>query len=160
MLRKLALLVMAVGLVGCGEEAEERQILRDYVNAMSQMDAKNRQVAITIEQLRKPIAQISERDLAEARQLINDYVTQLQGLVPSDLDYSELRVTHNRYVSKVMQAIELSGDKGRAMQSEKSNVYIGVRRIEKLNKQHYNSIDILWLRQKISDPYPLQWPSD
>ena len=160
MLRKLALLILAVGLVGCVEEAEERQILRDYVNAMSQMDAKNRQVAITIEQLRKPIAQISERDLAEARQLINDYVTQLQGLVPGDLDYSELRETHNRYVSKVMQAIELSGDKGRAMQSEKSNVYIGVRHIEKLNKQHYNTIDILWLRQKISDPYPLQWPSD
>jgi hypothetical protein len=33
------------------------------------MDAKNRQIAIAIEQLRKPIAQISERDLAEARQL-------------------------------------------------------------------------------------------
>ncbi len=107
MLRELALLALAVGMVGCGDEAEERQILRDYVNAMSQMDAKNRQVAITIEQLRKPIAQISERDLAEARQLINDYVTQLQGLVPSDLDYSELRVTHNRYVSKVTQAIKL-----------------------------------------------------
>ena len=47
---------------------------------------KSWQIAITIEQLRKPIPQISERDLAEARQLINDYVTQLQGLVPSDLD--------------------------------------------------------------------------
>ena len=44
------------------------------------------------------------------RQLINDYVTQLRGLVPGDLDYSELRVTHNRYVSKVTQAIKLSGD--------------------------------------------------
>ena len=159
MLRKLALLALAVGMVGCGDEAEERQILLDYVNSVRQMDAKNRQIAITIDQLRKPIAQTSERDLAEARQLINDYVTQLQGLVPSDLDYSELRVTHNRYVSKVTQAIKLSGDEGRETKWEKSNVDIGVRHIEKLTKRHYNGIDILWLRQKISDPYPLVWPS-
>ncbi len=69
MLRKLALLALAVGMVGCGNEAEGRQILLDYVNSVSQMDAKSWQIAITIEQLRKPIAQISERDLVEARQL-------------------------------------------------------------------------------------------
>ena len=83
----------------------------------------------------------------------------MQGLVPSDLDYSELRVTHNRYVSKVTQAIKLSGDEGRETKWEKSNVDIGVRHIEKLTERHYNGIDILWLRQKISDPYPLVWPS-
>ena len=141
MLRKLALL--AVGLVGCGDKAEER-ILLDYVKAMSQMDAKNRQIVTTIEHLRKPI---------------NDYVTQLKGLVPNDLDYTELRATRNRYVSKVEQSIELSGDKGREMRREKSNVDIGVRHIEKLTKRHYNGIDILWLRQKIADPYPLVWPA-
>ena len=57
------------------------------------------------------------------------------------------------------QAIELSGDKGRETKGEKSNVDIGVRHIGKLTKRHYNSIDILWLRQKISDPYPQVWPS-
>jgi len=48
MLRRLALLALAVGMVGCGDEAEERQILLDYVNSVSQMDAKNREIAITI----------------------------------------------------------------------------------------------------------------
>ena len=79
--------------------------------------------------------------------------------MPRDLDYSELRVTHNRYVSKVTQAIKLSGDEGRETKWEKSNVDIGVRHIEKLTERHYNGIDILWLRQKSSDPYPLVWPS-
>ena len=62
-------------------------------------------------------------------------MTQLQGLVPGDLDYSELWMIHS-YGSNLTQAIEFSGDKGRAMQSDKSNVNIGVRQIEKLNKQH------------------------
>ena len=159
MLRRLAVLALAVGLVGCGGEVEERQILIDYVGKMRQFDGKNEQIVTTIEHLRKPISEISEQDLAEARQLINDYVTHLKGLVPSDLDYAELRVTHNRYVAKVEQAIELSGDKGREMRREKSNIDIGVRHIEKLTKRHYNGIDILWLRQKIADPYPLVWPS-
>ena len=44
---------------------------------------------------------------------------------------------------------------GREMQREKSTVDIGVHHIEKLTKRHYNAIDILWLRQIISDPYPL-----
>ena len=79
--------------------------------------------------------------------------------MPRDLDYSELRVTHNRYVSKVTQAIKLSGDEGRETKWEKSNVDVGVRHIEKLTERHYNAIDILWLRQKISDPYPHAWSS-
>ena len=41
------------------------------------------------------------------------------------------------------------------MGREKSKVDIGVRHIEKLAKRHYNAIDILWLRQIISDPYPI-----
>ena len=44
---------------------------------------------------------------------------------------------------------------GREMQREKSTVDIGVHHIEKLTKRHYNATDILWLRQIISDPYPL-----
>ena len=44
---------------------------------------------------------------------------------------------------------------GLEMPREKSTVDIGVQHIEKLTKRHYNAIDILWLRQIISDPYPL-----
>jgi hypothetical protein len=48
---------------------------------------------------------------------------------------------------------------GREMRREKSNGDIGVRHIEKLTERHYNAIDILRLRQIISDPYPLCGPS-
>ena len=156
MLRKLAVLALTVGLVGCGTEEEDKQILIDYVTKLKELDDKNREVVETIEHLRKPISEISEGDLAKARQLINDYVTKLQTF-PRDLTYRELRVTHNLYVDKVAQAIELSGDKGREMRREKSNVDIGVRHIEKFTKRHHNGMNVLWDRHKLPD-FPLEWP--
>lgn len=159
MSRKLAVLVLAVGLVACGGEETERQILLDYVGQMQKLDGKNKQIVETIEHLRKPLSEISEQDLAKARRLINDYVTELKELVPDDLDYKELRLAHNLYVTKVADAIPLSGDKGRELRREKSNVDIGVRHIEKFTKRHYKAVDILWLQRKLADPYPLVWPS-
>ena len=157
MSRKLAVLVLVtVALVGCGTEEEDKQILIDYVTKLKELDAKNRQVVETIEHLRKPISEISEGDLAKARQLINEYVAKLQAF-PRDLTYRELRVTHNLYVDKVAQAIELSGDKGREMRREKSNVDIGVRHIEKFTKRHHNGMNVLWDRHKLPD-FPLEWP--
>lgn len=159
MSRKLAVLVLAVGLVACGGEETERQILLEYVGQMQKLDGKNKQIVETIEHLRKPLSEISEQDLAKARRLINDYVTELKELVPDDLDYKELRLAHNLYVTKVADAIPLSGDKGRELRREKSNVDIGVRHIEKFTKRHYKAVDILWLQRKLADPYPLVWPS-
>ena len=111
MSRKLAVLTLALGLVGCGTEEEDKRILIEYVTKLKELDDKNRQIVDTIEHLRKPLSEISEADLAKARQLINDYVAELQTF-PRDLTYRELRVTHNLYVDKASQAIELSGDKG------------------------------------------------
>lgn len=160
MSRKLAVLALALGLVACGGEETERQLLIDYVEQMQKLDGKNKQIVETIEHLRKPLSEISEQDLAKARQLINDYVSELKGLVPDDLDYKELRLAHNLYVTKVAESIPLSGDKGRELRREKSNVDIGVRHIEKLTKRHYKAVDILWLQRRLTDPYPLVWPSD
>ncbi len=156
MSRILAVLALALGLVGCGTEEEDKQILIEYVTKLKELDDKNRQIVDTIEHLRKPISEISEGDLAKARQLINDYVAELQAF-PRDLTYRELRVTHNLYVDKVSQSIELSGDKGREMRREKSNVDIGVRHIEKFTKRHHNGMNVLWDRHNLPD-FPLEWP--
>ena len=156
MLKKLAILMLAVGLGGCGTEEEDKQMLIAYVAELKKLDEKNERIVRTIEHLRKPISEISERNLVEARQLINDYVAQLQTL-PKDLPYRELRLTHNLYVEKVSQSIELSGDKGREMKREKSNVDIGVRHIEKFTKRHHNGMSVLWERHRLPD-FPLEWP--
>ena len=157
MLRKLAILVLAIGLVGCSTEEEDEQVLVQYINTMTKMADKNKQIVEAIKHLRKPIDQISAQDLADTRALINSYVSDMQTLFRRDLSYRELRVTHNLYVDKVSQAVELSGDKGREMKREKSNVAIGVKHIARYTERHYNGMQILWERKKLSD-YPLSWP--
>ena len=157
MLRKLAILVLAIGLVGCSTEEEDEQVLVQYINTMTKMADKNKQIVEAIKHLRKPIDQISAQDLADTRALINSYVSDLQTSFPRDLSYRELRVTHNLYVDKVSQAVELSGDKGREMKREKSNVAIGVKHIARYTERHYSGMQILWERNKLSD-YPLSWP--
>ena len=157
MLRKLAILVLAIGLVGCSTEEEDKQVLVQYINTMTKMADKNKQIVEAIKHLRKPIDQISAQDLADTRSLINSYVSDMQTLFRRDLSYRELRVTHNLYVDKVSQAVELSGDKGREMKREKSNVAIGVKHIARYTERHYSGMQILWERNKLSD-YPLSWP--
>lgn len=157
MLKKLAILALAIGLVGCSTEEEDKAVLIDYVNTMAKMADKNEQIVKTIKHLRKPIDQISEQDLVIARELINSYVSDLQTMFPRDLSYRELRVTHNLYIDKVSQAIELSGNKGREMRREKSNVAIGVKHIARFTERHHNGMLVLWERHKLSD-FPLVWP--
>ena len=156
MLRKLAVLALVLSLGGCSTEEEDKQVLIGYITKVKELDDKNREIAETIEHLRKPISEISEQDLAAARQLIIGYVTQLEAF-PRDLPYRELRVTHNLYVDKVSLAIELSGDKGREMRREKSNVDIGVRHIAKFTRRHHNGMNVLWDRHKLPD-FPLSLP--
>lgn len=156
MLSKLAIMALVLSLGGCSTEQEDKQVLIDYVTQLKALDDKNKKIAETIEHLKKPISAISAEDLAEARKLIVDYVEQLQSL-PRDLPYRELRVTHNLYVDKVTMSIELSGDKGREMRREKSNVDIGVRHIEKFTRRHHNGMNVLWDRHRLSD-FPLSLP--
>ena len=157
MLRNLAILALVVGLSACSTDKQDKEMLVQYITTMTKLADKNEQIVESIKHLRKPMDQISEQDLAEARALINSYVSDVQTMFPRDLSYRELRVTHNLYVDKVSQAINLSGDKGREMRREKSNVAIGVKHIARFTARHHNGMLVLWERHKLPD-FPLLWP--
>ena len=63
MSRKLVVLVLALGLVGCGTEEEDKQILIEYVAKLKELDDKNRQSVEIIAQLRKRLSEICEAAL-------------------------------------------------------------------------------------------------
>ena len=157
MLRNLTILALVVGLSACSTDKQDKEMLVQYINTMTKLADKNKQIVESIKHLRKPMDQISEQDLAEARGLITSYVSDVQTMFARDLSYRELRVTHNLYVDKVSLAIELSGDKGREMRREKSNVDIGVRHIAKFTRRHHNGMHVLWDRHKLPD-FPLSLP--
>ena len=72
--------------------------------------------------------------------------------------YRPLRLAYTTHLRQIEQATELAANKGNELRRERGNVAIGVRHIEKSTKMHFNAIDVLWLRQKVTDPFPLAWP--
>ena len=160
MLNKIVLFTVAVviGGYGCGKDEEERKELVGYAEKLAALSNSNGDVIKWIETLDDPSHQLEPEDLQKARDLIGEYVGKLEQIDPAQISYRELRVTHNLYLTKMKDAIRLAADQGRVLKRERGNVAIGVRHIEKLTKLHYGAIDLLWTRQKIADPFFLEWP--
>ena len=160
MLNKIILfiVVVGIGMYGCGKDEEERKELVSYIEKLAVLGESNGEVVKWIETLDDPSFQMQPEDLQQARDLIAEYVGELGKIDPAQISYRELRVTHNLYLTKMQDAIRLAADQGRVLKRERGNVAIGVRHIEKLTKLHYGAIDLLSTRQKIADTFSLEWP--
>lgn len=157
MLKALAVTALAVGLIGCGNDAEKQDLIK-YVNTLKGFDSKHEEVIRQIELLDDPSRDVTKADLENARQLIADYISELKKVDPVEMVYRPLRLAYTTHLRQIEQATDLAADKGNDLRRERGNVAIGVRHIEKSTKLHFNAVDVLWLRQKIQDPFPLAWP--
>jgi hypothetical protein len=157
MLKTLAVAVLTVGLVGCGGD-EDRLELVSYVNNMKQLDDKHREITQRIEILDDPSNEITASDLQEARQIIDSYIAEIEKTDPTEMKYRPLRIAYTSHFKKLTQAAELAKDQGKELRRERGNVAIGVRHIEKTTRLHFTALDVLWLRQKVKEPFPLKWP--
>jgi len=157
MLKVLAVVALAVGLMGCGGEGEKLDLIK-YVNTLKGFDSKHHEIIRQIEFLDDPSRDVTEADLQNARQLIDDYIAELKKIDPVEMVYRPLRLAYTTHLRQIEQASELAINKGNDLRRERGNVAIGVRHIEKSTKLHFNAVDVLWLRQKIQDPFPLAWP--
>jgi hypothetical protein len=156
MLPRLALILIFV-LGGCGGGNEDAEELKAYVVKMQEFESSTQQIRKYITRLDDRGVQISVADLAAGRKLIDEYCAAIGTIPPPN--YDDLRRAFNNYVAKIEQAKELAANSGRDLSRERGNVAIGLRHIEKMTIQHYNSaIDLLWLRQKLPDEMPLKWP--
>ncbi len=157
MLKTLAVAVLIMGFMGCGEDVEKQDLL-NYVNTMKGFEGKNREVISQIELLDDPSRDVTVADLQNARQLIADYIGDLKKVDPVKMEYRPLRLAYTTHLRQIEQATELAADKGNDLRRERGNVAIGVRHIEKSTKLHFNAVDVLWLRKKVETPFPLMWP--
>ncbi len=159
MLRAVTTLVLAMGLVACGSNEEQVELI-SYVNKLKGFDAKNREVLKQIEILDDPSIDVTSEDLEKVRGMIADYIGDLEKIDPVEMEYRALRLAYTTHMRQVSQANELASDKGNDLRRERGNVAIGVRHIEKFTKLHFKAIDVLWLREKVSEPFPLAWPEE
>ncbi len=157
MLKTLAVAVLTVGLVGCGGDEEKLELVA-YVNMLKQLDGKHSEIVAQIDILDDPSNEITAADLQKARQMISNYVAELEKVDSTDMIYRPLRIAYTSHFKKLEQAAELAKDQGKELRRERGNVAIGVRHIEKTTDLHFTALDVLWLRQKIEDPFPLKWP--
>lgn len=157
MLQRLAVFALILGLGGCGGVNEEAVELKAYVVKMQQLESYTKKISASIARLDEPSIQISVADLAAGRKLIDDYIAAVEKFALPE--YDDLRRAYNNYLRKITQAKELAADSGRELKGERGNVAIALRHIEKMTVQHFNSaIDLLWVRQDMTDEMPLKWP--
>ncbi len=158
MRRTLTLCLLALLLGGCGDGSEERAELKRYVERMGGLQEMNRQIVAAIVRLDQSAEEISAEELQAARELIRRYVARVQEIKSVDISYRELRVAHDLYSRTLAQANELAVDTGRELRRERGNVAIAARHVEKVTRQHYKALDVLWLRTDQQEPFPLTWP--
>ncbi len=159
MLRAVTTLVLAMGLVACGGNEEQLELI-SYVNKLKDFDAKNREVLKQIEILDDPSIDVTPDDLQKVRGMIASYISDLEKIDPVEMEYRALRLAYTTHMRQISQANELASDKGNELRRERGNVAIGVRHIEKFTKLHFKAIDVLWLREKVAEPFPLAWPEE
>jgi Asp-tRNA(Asn)/Glu-tRNA(Gln) amidotransferase C subunit len=159
MLRAVATLVLAMGLVACGGNEEQLELI-SYVNKLKEFDARNREVLKHIEKLDDPSINVTAEDLQDVRDFVAEYISELEKIDPVEMQFRALRLAYTTHMRQVSQANELASDKGNDLRRERGNVAIGVRHIEKFTKLHFKAVDVLWLREKVQDPFPLAWPED
>ena len=159
MVRTIAICALLFALMGCDGSSQRVAEIRAYVEKIQQLDALNQRVDEFITRLDQTGEyEITEADLHEARRLIVNYVAEIQKIPSSDIVSRELRVTHDLYGRKLAEANNLAVDSGRELRRERGNVAIAMRHLEKMTKQHYQAIDVLWLRANQPDELPLKWP--
>ena len=159
MLRSVTMLVLAIGLMACGGNENQLELI-SYVKKLKEFDDKNREILKQIEILDDPSIDVSAEDLQEVREMVATYIADLEKIDPVEMEYRALRLAYTTHMRQVSQANELSSDKGNELRRERGNVAIGVRHIEKFTKLHFNAVDVLWLREEVVEPFPLAWPED
>ena len=161
MLRKIVVLAVILGLWGCGNEAEIAE-LKTYVKTLQGFGNYNQRIENYIAQFDDPSRQITQMDLDQSRQVLDEYAAAVAA-VPKP-DENVLRNIHGLYVRSYVDARRLARDETGAetddLKRQGHSIAIGFRNLRRVIEDRvYLSIDILLARRHIEgDEWKLSWP--
>ena len=161
MMSRIVVLAVILGLWGCGNEAEVFE-LKTYVKTVQGFGDYNQRIEDYIAQFDDPSRQITQMDLDQSRQLVDEYAAAVAD-VPEP-EENVLRNIHNLYVRSYADARRLARDQTGAetgdLKRQAHSIAIGMRNLRRVIEDRvYLSIDILLAREHIEgDEWKLSWP--
>ena len=90
----LTTLALAVGLTGCGREAEIAE-LKQYVKSIQEFQSFNERVERTILRFDDPSVPVTDADIEAARAMLDEYAAAVNAI--PELDERTIRNTHDLY---------------------------------------------------------------
>lgn len=158
MIRGLLLtLTLAVGLTGCGREAEIAE-LKQYVTSIQEFQGFNERVERTILRFDDPSVPVTDADIQAARSMIDEYA-EVVGALP-ELRESTIRNTHGVYVRAFDNARRLARDETGDTRRQAHSVAIGLRYLRRdIEGRVYPMIEVLLAREDLgTKEFELEWP--
>jgi len=161
MMRRIVGLAVILGLWGCGNEAEIAE-LKVYVKTIQGFADYNQRVENYIAQFDDPSRDVTQADLDQARQLLDEYSVKVTAVPESD--WRELRNTHGVYVRAYEDARRLARDETGAetgdLRRQAHSIAIGFRNLRRdVETRVYPSIELLMIRRQIEgEEWTLAWP--
>jgi len=155
MVYRFAILAIALGVWGCGGEETVAE-LKQYVKTIQKFNHYNAEIERFIIQLGEPSIPVTEKDVRDARKLVDDYSAAIEA-VP-EMDDSALRNTHKLYKRNFDQAVKLARDLTGDLKRQGHSVKIGLVNLRRdIRDRVYPSIEVLLSREGLSYEKGSEW---
>jgi hypothetical protein len=153
----LITLALAVGVTGCGREAEIAE-LKQYVKSIQEFHSFNERVERTILRFDDPSVPVTDADIEAARAMLDEYAAAVDAI--PELDERTIRNTHDLYQRSFEDARRLARDETGDTRRQAHSVAIGLRNLRRdIEQRVYPSLIVLLAREQLEGgEYELAWP--
>ena len=153
----LITLALAVGVTGCGREAEIAE-LKQYVKSIQEFHSFNERVERTILRFDDPSVPVTDADIQAARAMLDEYAAAVNAI--PELEDRIIRNTHDLYQRAFENARVLARDETGDTRRQAHSVAIGLRNLRRdIEQRFYPSVVVLLGRADLAGgEYELAWP--
>jgi hypothetical protein len=156
---KLATLVLALLLGGCGSKEEASELVA-YLQTLQRFQPLNQQVQRYIDFFEAPGRPISQTEIEGARTLLAEYARAVETLSAASLKGDDLREAHQFYVLTCQHALQLSADTTGGIRQQTRTVTFALHTLRAyITGRFYPGLGIMLTHKKVEgNLQPPAWP--